>query len=195
MSENRQPGTGGKDLPPDIPARPGRWLKTVLVLSLALNLGVAGLVLGHNLKGRGEGPRPHSVRDLGFGFFGPALTDADREALRTAFARNAPDLREARNAMREDVAAVLAAIRAEPFDAAAFDAALARSAARSMERRALGEALIRDHLAGLDAAARDGFATRLEDGLRRRAEARERRREGRAGQDREDGTAMPPPRP
>ncbi|MBL4916372.1 periplasmic heavy metal sensor [Szabonella alba] len=195
MAENRQPGTDNQPLPSDPPGRPGKWLKTVLVLSLALNLGVAGLVLGNHLKGRGEGPRPHSVRDLGFGFFGPALTEEDHHALRAAFVERAPDLREARAAMREDLTAVLAAIRAEPFDVDGFEAALSRSSARSMERRALGEALIRDHLAGLDAAARAQFAERLEDGLRRRAEAREKRREGRpddepAGQ--EDG---PPSRP
>lgn len=173
MSGDPQSGPRSGPVPETPNSGPGRLLKAVLVISLALNLAVAGLFVGSIVKGRADGPRPHAVRDLGFGFFGPALTDQDRRALRRAFVEQAPDLRGARQEMRQDLAEVLAAIRSTPFDGARLRAALDRSTLRATERRALGEALILDHLAGLDAAERAAFADRLEKGLRRRAPLRD----------------------
>jgi len=156
------PGQGGA-------SGPGRAVKVVLAISLAINLAVAGLFLGNILKNRAEGPRPQSVHDLGFGLFSPALTEDDRRALRRAFVERAPDMREARRAMRQDLAEMLEAIRAEPFELARLEAVLERSSLRAAERRDLGERLILDHLVGLDQAKRAAFADRLEEGLRRRA--------------------------
>jgi uncharacterized membrane protein len=166
------PGQGGA-------AGPGRAVKIVLAISLAINLAVAGLFLGNLLKNRTDGPRPQSVRDLGFGLFAPALTDEDRRELRRAFVERAPDMREARRAMREDLAEMLEAIRAAPFDPARLEAVLDRSSLRASERRDLGEALILDHLATLDQTERAAFADRLEQGLRRRFSGRRDDGEGR----------------
>jgi len=155
--------------PPERPSPgPSRVMKTVLVISLGLNLAVAGLFLGSVLKGRADGPRPQSVRDLGFGLFSPALTEEDRRSLRRAFVERAPDMREARRAMRQDLAEVLEVIRGDPFDAPRLKVVLERSGLRAADRRELGEALILDHLTKLSAAERAGFADRLEQGLRRR---------------------------
>lgn len=155
------PGQGGA-------AGPGRAIKIVLAISLAINLAVAGLFLGNLVKNRADGPRPQTVRDLGFGLFSPALSDEDRRALRRAFVEQSPDMREARRAMRQDLAEMLEAIRAEPFEPARLEAVLDRSSLRAAERRDLGERLILDHLGKLDQAERAAFADRLEQGLRRR---------------------------
>ncbi|MFV0490897.1 MAG: periplasmic heavy metal sensor [Pseudorhodobacter sp.] len=146
----------------------GRFMRILLIISLAFNLAVVGLVAGVALKGWRDGPRAHSVRELGFGFFTSALEDDDRRALRQAFADRAPDLRAARRGMRQDLEALLTTIRAEPFSSEAFRGVLDRGAQRATERRALGEELIVNHLSGMDAEARAAFADRLEKGLKRR---------------------------
>lgn len=151
------------------PKREGTgWRKWLLVGSLTLNLAVLGVVGGAMLRGHSDGPRPMAVRDLGFGPFAEALSDEDRRALRKAFVQRAPDLRVARRAMREDMAAVLQALRAEPFAADALQAALRRGSSRAAERQDLGQALIFDHVAAMTPDARRAFAERLEKSLTRK---------------------------
>jgi Heavy-metal resistance len=66
-----------KDDPvPAAPRAPGRWMRVALVLSLAVNLLVAGMAVGVALRG---GPPETAVRDLGFGPFAAALSPADRD--------------------------------------------------------------------------------------------------------------------
>ena len=61
-------------------SRPGRLWKIVLVVSLALNLAVAGLVIGAAIKGRfGDGP-PRSF-DLGAGPISRALEPEERRQI------------------------------------------------------------------------------------------------------------------
>ncbi|MFN3972585.1 MAG: periplasmic heavy metal sensor [Gemmobacter sp.] len=143
---------------------PGRWLRVALAVSLALNLAVAGVLLGAWL--RKEAPRAVAVRDLGFGPYAAALTDADRTALRRALIARAPDLRGARAAMRDDMAEVAAALRAEPFDAGALRMAMDRGAARTTEFIALGRTLLVNHIQSMTPESRLAFAERLERGGR-----------------------------
>ncbi|HEX9858674.1 MAG TPA: periplasmic heavy metal sensor [Paracoccaceae bacterium] len=145
----------------------GRWLRLALAASLALNLAVAGVIGGAILKGARE-HRSAMVRDLGFGPFTEALGPEDRAALRSAFLERAPDFRARRRDMREDFAAVLAALRAEPFDAAALGAAMGRQMGRAAEQMALGQALMTEHIAAMSPEARKRFADRLEASLTRR---------------------------
>lgn len=147
-------------------AKTGGGLKVALGLSLALNLLVAGAVVGSFLRG-GPGGGPEAVRDLGFGPFAGAMRPEDREAMRRAFMDRAPDLREARRAMRAQAEAILSALRAEPYDPAAFEAALARGAERTAERLALGREILAAHVAAMAPADRRAFADRLADSWRR----------------------------
>lgn len=147
------------------PVQPSsRKLKAALAVSLALNLCIAGMV-GGAMMHDGPGGRGDMVRDLGFGPFTEAFDHEDREALRDAFLQRAPELRAARRDMRADFTAVLAALRADPFDATALGSALAGQSARAAQNLAIGQALIADHIAAMTPDARKAFAGRLEASL------------------------------
>lgn len=155
--------------PPPAPPLPGasgaRWLKLALVVSVALNLGVAGLVLGARL---GDGPRRDMPRDLSFGPFSEALSDKDRRALRRDLMGRLGEFRTSREAARAEFAGLLAALRAEPFDPEGLKTALAAIETRNAERLELGRSLIEKRLVEMTPEERLAFADRLERGIQRR---------------------------
>lgn len=144
----------------------GKGLRWALIASLAVNLGVAGMALGAWFHG-GPGGREAMVRDLGFGPYDDALRPEDRDALRAAMRGKLGDLVASRRQIAGDVTAVLAALRADPFDAEALDTALAAQQAHLSARMKLGNDTMRDFLAGLSQADRLAFADRLEAHLKR----------------------------
>lgn len=135
-----------------------RGLKIALAVSLALNLGIAGMVGGVMLR---DGP-PHRGRDFGLGPLSEALSREDRKAMRDAFVERHPDIRGDRRAMRAEFDALVAALRAEPFDPAALDEALAAIAARNQALLDTGRELVAERLKAMDAEGRAAFAERLE---------------------------------
>lgn len=145
-----------------------RWLHWALAASLGLNLAVAGVVIGAVARHGGMAHRGEMVRDPGFGPFTEALNPQQRAALREAFMAQAPQMRTARRQMRQEMVAVLAALRAEPFDPARLAALLKQQNTRMADRLALGQSLLGAFLADLDPAARLAFAVRLEERLARR---------------------------
>lgn len=151
------------------PAKPGRGLKIALALSLALNLSIAGLVAGAWLSDHGpRSDRRSPSRDLAFGPVTDALSPEDRRALRREFLARAPEFRAARQEARAELATLLAALRAEPFDPAALSTALAAIQTRNSDRLEIGRTLIETRLLSMDAADRRAFADRLDAALRRR---------------------------
>jgi uncharacterized membrane protein len=149
--------------PPIAPGSP-RGLKIALALSVALNLAVAGLAVGAWL---GDGPRKGMPRDLSFGPFSEALSDADRRALRQGLIERAGEFRTARAAARAEFETLVATLRADPFDPAAMTTALAAIEARNAERLELGRSLIEARLIAMTGEERQAFADRLEKGLGR----------------------------
>ena len=143
----------------------GRGLRIALGVSVALNLLVAGLVAGAVL--RDGGPRDRMLRDLDFGPFTEALEPRDRDALRRDFVDRSRGMRDARDAMRADFDALLAVLRAEPFDVAAARAVLEGQRSRMQARIDLGRDLLLERLAAMSVEARSAFADRLERRLRR----------------------------
>lgn len=143
----------------------GRGLRIALAVSVALNLLVAGLVAGAVL--RDGGPRERMLRDLDFGPFTEALSPEERDALRRDFVARAGGLRDMRAAMQGDLAALLAALRAEPFDMAAARSVLEGQQQRVQSRLILGQDLLLERLAAMPPEARARFADRLEQRLRR----------------------------
>lgn len=140
--------------------RASRVKTWVLVGSLGLNLLVAGLAVGAWVNG------PPGMRDLGFGPFDEAFRPEDRKALRAAVRARAGDLRAARGQMAEDMGAVVTALRAEPFDAAALSAALAAQQANLTARLKIGSEVIGTYMAGLAPEDRLAVADRIEDRLK-----------------------------
>lgn len=157
------------DLPPPVPPKTvGRGLKLLLAVSLALNLAIAGTFAGVALRGHDPERRPPpAVRDLTFGPFTDALTREQRRDMLRGFAERGPGLREMRAQMRADFDMVLTALRATPFDAAAFRAAVESQNSRITARAEAG----RDALVGLvlqmSDAERAAFLDRLEQALER----------------------------
>ena len=154
--------------PPAAPARAApRWMRVLLVLSLALNLLVAGLVLGAILvDGPGRGPRPVEME---LGPIARALDQSDRRAILGSL-RGHPDLRPfARADMAADIAALQAALRADPFDPDAARAALASRAQRVERAQAAVQEALLARVAAMTPDQRAALADRLEDeGGRRR---------------------------
>lgn len=141
----------------------GRWTKVLLAVSLAVNLLIGGLAVGAML-----GPdHNRGGRDFGLGPLSEALSREDRKALRGAFLERHPDAREDRRAARAEFDALLAALRAEPFDADVLDAALQAVAARNTALLETGRELVAGRVKAMDPAERAAFADRLEKGLRR----------------------------
>lgn len=152
------------NFPPQAPAKTSKKLRWALAVSVALNLGVAGMVIGARFHDGGM--RGGFARELNFGAFTEALSPQDRDALRAAFLAKAPELRAARRQMRADMAAVLTALRADPFDAGALKSALDVQNQRLASQLDLGQGLLQDFLLTLTPEARLAFADRLEDRLR-----------------------------
>lgn len=146
------------------PPAGSNWTRRLLIASLAVNLGVAGLAIGAFVHG-GPGGRGAMVRDLGFGPYDGVLRPEDRAALRTALRSKTGDLREVRAEFLTDAQTILAALRADPFNAAALDAALAGQRDHFAARMKLGSDTMRDYLVALPPKERLAFADRLEQHL------------------------------
>lgn len=157
---------------------PFRWGRLVLFVSLALNLGVLGVVGGAMLGRTGHGRAEFVARDIGFGLFTEALMEEDRRALRRAFGQARPDFRADRSQMRDDLQTLLAALRAEPFAPDVLRAALQTGADRIAERQALGQALLLDRVAQMTGAERAALADRLEKSLRRKSKRDRKSKDG-----------------
>ena len=98
------------------PRATNRGLKIAFAVSVAINLGVAGLVAGMALHG---GPGPHRdgfVRDMGFGPFDGALSSEDRENLRKTVQGRLGDIGTARQQMQADALAILSALNATQWN-------------------------------------------------------------------------------
>lgn len=148
------------DTPPAPLPRPRRWL---LVGSLVLNVfligGIAaGLVVrhgppffGHDRPARLIGmPSPHKIRD--------ALPANAQNVIDGVFEAHRRDMHSRIGQLREARRAVAAAMRAEPFDPAGLDAALAGLRAREAEVASAAHGAIAELAATLDPESRARLA-------------------------------------
>ena len=149
--------------PPATTTTPLRW---ALIGSLAVNLAVAGLALGVYLH-NGSGARGELVRDLGFGPYDDTLRPADRDVLKQAIRAKSGDIKAMRAELSADAAAMVTALRTEPFDVSALDAAFSGQEAHLSARIKLGNQTLRDFLTQLPQKDRLDFADRLEHQMQR----------------------------
>lgn len=137
----------------------GRKTRIVLIISLALNLLVVGVIAGGLLSGRGgDGRRV----DLSLGPYARALDPHDVDAIRTEMRGRGPDLRRDRRAMIDDTRSFVAALRADPYDPETAAEILLRQRGRVAEFQALGQDLVLERIARMSVDARAAFADRLE---------------------------------
>jgi uncharacterized membrane protein len=141
-----------------------RW-RIAFYASLAVNLLFLGVVGGAILKG----PPPRmGGGDPGLGAYAEALDDEDRKALRMAFRSRESSVRSVRLAITEHQNAVIAALRARPFQPEALDMTLQRQHATIAEQIAIGQQMLRDRLVAMTDDQRAAFADRLERSQKRR---------------------------
>jgi uncharacterized membrane protein len=141
-------------------------VRTALVVSVALNLLVAGALFGAWLDR--EPHRDSRLRGAGpMAPFAAAMPPEDRSALLAALRDEGRDARGRSRDFAESFAALLAAIRAEPFDPMQLQALLAEQRAVGIARQEAGERLLVDRIAGMSAADRAAYAERLETAFRR----------------------------
>ena len=168
--------------PPSIPDRPALWLRVLLFGSLALNLLVVGTVVTlFALHGEKDGDRRGPPRADRMG--GPltfALSDEDRHAIgramREAYRAGRPD----RGEVQAQYRAVVDALRSDPYDPAVVEQSLTRQSELAQDRQRIGNRLLLERLAAMNAEDRAAYADRIEEALdrwARRREARERDRD------------------
>ncbi|MBU2982919.1 periplasmic heavy metal sensor [Lentibacter algarum] len=157
MKTNDGSETGGK-------SRMSRGWRAVLVVSLGLNLAVAGLVVGAAYRYNGPPHNKVSRED-------PILRALDKDA-RREIGRAMRKNRAGAPGIQQEIAAGFAnmqtALRADEFDAVAFRAAMARKGAAFREMRAVGETALVDYISGLSKVQRTELANRLKDDPKRR---------------------------
>ena len=159
QTETMPPQAGG---PPPAPMR--RSMRYVLIASLAVNLLVLGLVAGAVIRGPDGFRAPRGV-DLALGPIVAALAPEDRDAIRAELRqREALQLRPRRD--RDAlIAALLLALRAEPFDPAATQAALNVPRDRALAVQQAVQQSLLARITAMTPAGRLAFADRLSDAM------------------------------
>lgn len=172
------------DLPPPAPAPEtaprtdgnGRILRIALILSLAANLLIVGIVAGA-IAGRDrdrDGRPDRALADVGFNPFIAALPPSDRRAMGIALVKRAGDLRRNRTELRREFGELLTALRADPYDGAAVRDSVTGQQARLAERQEIGRELLFERLDAMTVEERRSFADALEDRMRRGPRWRDR---------------------
>lgn len=134
------------------------WIKLVLGLSILLNLGLGGVLLGIATGGARDG----SVMSAAIA----ALPQDSRRDLRRALRADWAELRGYRRAQPVP-SEILTLLRAEPFDPVAFDASLERGRAHLAEMGQRQRARLTAEVAAMTPAGRQAYALALEERLQR----------------------------
>ncbi len=138
-----------------------RGLKLLLVLSLGVNLLVAGIVAGAALRSKSDDTQRRHFQFAG-GPLGQALPRDERRALGQQL-RNHPDMpRDGRALFANGMADVAALVVAEPFDAAALRQALADAQADLANVQSIATDLLVARIGQMSAEDRASFAAALQ---------------------------------
>lgn len=164
------------NVPDPSPKRRVPWLKLLLVVSLALNLTVLGVIGGALLGKERRLDRPDkAVRELGFGPYGTSLSRDQRSALRPKIGENRDVLRDNRRALREGLKDAIETLRADPFELTAFADILERQSQSARKLQDLGRKLLLEQVAEMSDAERADYAERLEKSMSRFGKRRDRK--------------------
>lgn len=145
------------------------WMKLLLVLSLAGNLAVAGMVLGNTVRDREDERRgPDRVINWIVGM----VPEERRDDAAAAFGEARQRIEAARAMRSERLPAVVTAMRAEPFDPAALDAALDAMFDRDTSGRKIVRETMISLLGQFTPEERSVFAQHFEERLGNRGERR-----------------------
>lgn len=144
-----------------------RSVRILLVSSLALNLLVAGLVVGamvsHRFDDRGKPPR---VSQVG-GPLTAALTREDRREMGRYVRKTLRAERPSRDSVDAEFASFIAALTAEPYDAGAVRGAIERQMQLVLRRADLGVEALLTRLNEMSVQERAAYGERLQEILKR----------------------------
>ena len=142
--------------------RDGRLMRILLVASLALNLAVVGLAAGWALRHAGGDAHPSRL-DMAGGPLTRALSTEDRHAIGNAMRETWREADDGRTDLRDSYDALLADLRAVPFDPALVSARMRQHRESFNVRFEMGQQVLVTHLATMSDADRRAYADRLED--------------------------------
>lgn len=144
-----------------------RWMRALLVVSLALNLLVAGIAGGALFKWS-HGGRPHPPRlDMAGGPLTRALAPEDRHAIGREMRRAYRSGDTPHADLRAELEGLVTDLNAAPFDATAVERRLVRHRAAFVDRLERGQQLLLDRLVAMSPEERRAYAQRLGAGLAR----------------------------
>jgi uncharacterized membrane protein len=135
----------------------GRRLKWALVASLALNVAIAGVVVGALIKGPPPAPWP----GIALWHYARALPEPYRDALGSSLRENRGAWAGPREALRQQRGALAVALTAEPFTPAAIAELLNREAELTGELSARGAALLIAQIERMSPEDRAAYAAAL----------------------------------
>ncbi len=147
----------------------GRGLKILLVLSLAMNVAVVGLVAGAVVRNDGwpeRGKRPPALNAFGAPYMLALPRDDRRQIftkLRSELGRDIPD----RQHRRAQYAEVLNALRAQPFDVAVLAQAVRQQAETTVSVQKAGQGAWLELVSDMTDQERMDYAYAVEEILRR----------------------------
>ncbi|SNR64673.1 periplasmic heavy metal sensor [Puniceibacterium sediminis] len=147
----------------DIETGKRRWLRPLLIASLALNLAFVGAIAGFALIGGRHDKDERAARGAEGMPYIRALSDEGQRKMRDALRRDFRDHRESRGQVTEGYRAALEALRAEPFDRAALMDVLKQQSARARERFLGGQRVMIDFVANMTPDERAAYADRLSE--------------------------------
>ncbi|HHS89419.1 MAG TPA: periplasmic heavy metal sensor [Rhodobacteraceae bacterium] len=159
-------------IPPRDPSGLTGWMKVLLFSSLAVNLLIVGAVAGLLLRndpgssGKPTAARDISLRDMGYGVFGRALSKEDQKKLNRAIRRQARPLAENRRELRRQTQLLVEALRAEPFDPERVREIADQMQTQVLERQRIAQDLLLAHIENMTPREREAYARRLERKLR-----------------------------
>ncbi|MEL6838833.1 MAG: periplasmic heavy metal sensor [Pseudomonadota bacterium] len=139
------------------PSRPSRLWRVILVISLALNLAVAGLFVGAVASGRWkDGPPAHF--EIGLGPVGRALAPDERRDIRRALIRQRA-LRDLN--LRGGMSDIVAALQTEPFDAAVMQDVMTAQMERTTDLQQIVQTTLLAVIDDMTPERRAAFAEQL----------------------------------
>lgn len=168
----------GAEKKPGWRAAPG-WMKGLLVVSLGLNLAVAGLIAGHALREWRDHPYAWVKAEPGLDRRQTRILqmvpESRRGQAKAILMDRQGELDEARREMREAHMAFIDAIRQDPLDPQKLEEALAQRFAASGAFWRIGTEQLAEIARTLNAAERAELADRFEERTRRWMERSERK--------------------
>lgn len=153
----------------ETPSKRRRWMMPVMLLSLAINLLIVGIVVGWVLSTdgpSGERRDAGAVRGLVGEPFVRALPREDRRALLRRALENKEKLRENREALSHRLGDFLDALEAETFDPERIRSLLSEQRNAAIHRQEIGEDFLIERLSTMTQSERITYAEKLREQFR-----------------------------